>query len=337
MQEIDQRDRELLSTLQSEVPLASTPYAILGQQLDMSEKEVIKRAERLKREGILRQISAVFDARALGYQTSLVAARVREENMDRAAAVVNMHPGVSQNYRRNHDFNLWFTITVPPNSRLGLQRTVDLLGEEAQWDAALLLPTLKLFKSGDAETADSAPDAAVSFTPHEIELIRILQSDLPLQPRPFDALARTTGQDADELLTFARQLRRNQQMRRFTALVQQRKPFSATAMGVWAVPAEREEEVGAKMAAHKGVAQCYLRPVYPEWPYNIFTTVHGRSVDECESVLHDIAFETGISNMRALFPIKEFKRSRVAYFSADTEKWEASRLGIRPEEASAAS
>ena len=211
MQEIDQRDRELLSMLQVEVPLASTPYAILGQHLDMSEKEVIKRAERLKRESILRQISAVFDARALGYQTSLVAARVREETMDRAAAVVNMHPGVSQNYRRNHDFNLWFTLTVPPNSRFGLQRTVDLLGDEAQWDAARMLSTLKLYKSSDGEGADSAQPTDVSFTPHEIEMIRLLQSDLPLQPRPFDVLSRTTGQDPDELLAFAKQLRRNQQ------------------------------------------------------------------------------------------------------------------------------
>jgi DNA-binding Lrp family transcriptional regulator len=327
MQEIDQRDRELLSMLQVEVPLASTPYAILGQHLDMSEKEVIKRAERLKRESVLRQISAVFDARALGYQTSLVAARVREETMDRAAAVVNMHPGVSQNYRRNHDFNLWFTLTVPPNSRFGLQRTVDLLGDEAQWDAARLLPTLKLYKSSDGEAADSSQPADVSFTPHEIEMIRLLQSDLPLQPRPFDVLSRSTGQDPDELLAFAKQLRRNQQMRRFAALVQQRKAFSATAMGVWAVPADREDAIGAQMAAHKAVAQCYLRPVYPDWPYNIFTTVHGRSVDECESVLQDIASETGIHEMRALFPIKEFKRSRIAYFSTDVDAWEQNRSG----------
>lgn len=92
MQEIDQRDRDVLNALQAEVPLVSTPFAVLGQQIDMSEKEVIKRTERLKREGLLRQISATFDPRALGYRSCLVAARVEPGGIDNAAAVVNRHP-----------------------------------------------------------------------------------------------------------------------------------------------------------------------------------------------------------------------------------------------------
>ncbi|HEY5609637.1 MAG TPA: Lrp/AsnC family transcriptional regulator, partial [Thermoanaerobaculia bacterium] len=145
MHEIDQRDRELLNVLQGEVPLASTPYAILGQMIDMSEKEVLKRCERLRRDGSLKQISGVFDSRALGYRTCLVAARIDGDDIERAASVINMHPGVSQNYKRNHDFNVWFTIAIPPNSRLGLERTVDLLGEEAGAEVVRMLPTLKLF------------------------------------------------------------------------------------------------------------------------------------------------------------------------------------------------
>src|SRR5688500_3346113 len=112
MQDNDQRDRELLGALQGEIPIVSTPYAVVGQLIDMSEKEVIKRTERLKRDGIIRQISAHFDTRSLGYRSCLVAARVRPERIDDAAAVVSAHPGVSQNYRRNNDFNLWFTIAV---------------------------------------------------------------------------------------------------------------------------------------------------------------------------------------------------------------------------------
>ena len=68
MQEIDQRDRELLGALQGEIPLVSTPFAVIGQAIDMSEKEVIKRTERLKRDGLVRQLAAQFDTRALGYR-----------------------------------------------------------------------------------------------------------------------------------------------------------------------------------------------------------------------------------------------------------------------------
>src|SRR3954447_26643852 len=76
MQEIDQRDRELLGALQGEIPLVSTPFAVIGQMIDMSEKEVIKRIERLRREGLVRQFAAQFDMRALGYRSCLVAAKV---------------------------------------------------------------------------------------------------------------------------------------------------------------------------------------------------------------------------------------------------------------------
>src|SRR4051795_9233777 len=118
MQEIDQRDRELLGALQSEIPLVSTPFALIGQAIDMSEKEVIKRIERLKRDGLVRQLAAQFDARALGYRSCLVAAKADPERIDEAAMTINAHPGVTQNYRCNNDFNLWFTIAVAPTSTL---------------------------------------------------------------------------------------------------------------------------------------------------------------------------------------------------------------------------
>ena len=149
MQDNDQRDRDLVGALQGEIPLVSTPFAVIGQQIDMSEKEVIKRTEKLKREGVVRQISATFDMRALGYKSCLVAARVGPERLDEAASVISGHPGVTQNYRRNHDFNLWFTIAVSPSSKLGLDRTIAVLGEEAGCEAVRPLPTIRQFKGPD--------------------------------------------------------------------------------------------------------------------------------------------------------------------------------------------
>src|SRR3954451_19154085 len=188
MQEIDQRDRELLGALQSEIPLVSTPFALIGQAIDMSEKEVIKRIERLKRDGLVRQLAAQFDARALGYRSCLVAAKVDPERIDEAAMTINAHPGVTQNYKRNNDFNLWFTIAIAPTSKLGLEKTVEILGGEAACDTVRALPTLKQFKTSDDDS--HSDDKYTPLTPGEIECIRLLQRDLPLQPRPFDALAK---------------------------------------------------------------------------------------------------------------------------------------------------
>lgn len=324
MQDIDQRDRELLNALQGDVPLASTPYAFIGQAIDMSEKEVIKRTERLRRDGALKQIVAHFDMRAIGYRSSLVAARVADERTEEAAAAISAHPGVTQNYRRNHDFNLWFTVAVGPDSKLGLQKTIDLLGEQAECDAVRSLPTLKLYKSSGTDGAELSGDGdPIVPTALEVECIRLLQQDLPLLPRPFDHLSRVSGISADEIMGTARALVKRGAIRRFGAAVQSRKQgFVATAMGVWVVPGERADEIGAKMSQSRAVSHCYLRPVYEDWPYNLFTTVHGRTVDECESIINDLAADTGMEENRALYPTREFKKTRLSFYSPELEEWE---------------
>lgn len=332
MQEMDQRDRELLGALQGEIPFVSTPYAFIGQAIDMSEKEVIKRTERLRREGVIKQLSPQFDTRALGYRSCLVAARVNPERVDEAASVVSAHPGVTQNYRRNHPFNLWFTVFVSPLSKIGLDKTIDILGQQADCDVVRPLPTLRLYKSSanDGESHSDLQTEAVPLTPMEIEAVRLLQRELPLQPRPFDVLARGAGIGADELLTAAKALAKRGQIRRFCAHVNTRKSgFAASAMGVWVVPQDDVDAYAAKLAQHRAVSHCYLRPVYDDWPYNLYTTVHARSVDECESIINDLAVDTGLTQKAALFPTKEYKKARVSFFAHDAEEWEEANGDLR--------
>ncbi len=334
MQEMDQRDRELLGALQGDIPLVSTPYAVIGQSIEMSEKEVIKRTERLKREGLVRHLAAQFDARALGYRSCLVAARVRPDRIDDAAAAINAHPGVTQNYRRNNDFNLWFTVFVSPQSKIGLEKTIDILGAAGECDVVRRLPTLKLYKTsgsdGETHHEGDVQSDYTPLTPQEIECVRLLQRDLPLQPRPFDALSRNSGIPADELVGTAKSLLKRGQIRRFCAVVQpKRSGFSASAMGVWVVPADDIDAYAAKLSQHKAVSHCFLRPTYDDWPYNLYTTVHARSVDECESIINDLAIDSGLTQKQALFPTKEYKKTRVQFFSRDAEEWEDAHAASR--------
>ncbi|MDP2728568.1 MAG: Lrp/AsnC family transcriptional regulator [Dehalococcoidia bacterium] len=111
---LDDIDRRLLNLLQSGFPLTAKPFAALGESLGISEAETLERVQRLKAEKVIRQISAIFDSRALGYQTTLAAFRVPEDRLEEVAASVNEYPGVSHNYARNHRFNIWFTLSVPP-------------------------------------------------------------------------------------------------------------------------------------------------------------------------------------------------------------------------------
>jgi DNA-binding Lrp family transcriptional regulator len=93
-------------------------------------------------------------------------------------------------------------------------------------------------------------------------------------------------------------------------------------MGVWKVPEDDVESVGQLMAAYRGVSHCYQRPTYPDWPYNLFSMTHGRTKQECEDVLDAISGETGLTERITLYSTKEWKKTRLVYFSPDAEEWE---------------
>lgn len=336
---MDQFDQELLNLLQAGLDLVPQPFLAIAEKLGTDEETVMERTRQLKGDSI-RQLSAIFDTRTLGYTSSLIAAKIPEEHLDQAAQVINQHPGVTHNYKRNHDYNLWFTIAVPPNSKLGLEKTVDLLGKLAGVEVIRLMPTLKLYKIGvhldmtgkeDAAKAKAKPqyteadrqNAVKEITDFDIAVIRQLQKDLPIVSRPFDLWAEELGVTTEELLAAGKQMIERKQMRRFSAVLNHRKAgFRFNGMGVWAVPADQTEEIGYKMATFKAVSHCYLRPTYPDWPYTIFTMVHGRTHEECEEILQAIEDETGITERTTLYSTKEYKKTRVSYFTPEMEEWE---------------
>jgi len=337
----DATDAALLGALQESLPFVERPFAELGTRCGLGEPEVLERVAALKEAGVIRQISAIFDTRSLGYASSLVAARVAPADLDAAVAVVNGHPGVSHNYLRNHDFNLWYTIAVPPGSRLGLDGTVDLLHRLSGAEATRLLPTLRLFKigvrfdvEGIARPGDRSAPAyteanrrqAGPLAAGEIEFVRLMQRDLELVPEPFVALAGQLGLPFEEVASMHRRFLETGRMRRFAAVLHHRRAgFGANAMGVWAGPQDDEalRRLGETMAGFRAVSHCYQRPSYPDWPYNLFTMVHGKSEQDCEQTLAAIAEATGIRERLALYSTREFKKVRVRYFTDAEREWEA--------------
>ena len=132
--------------MQGQFPIAPRPYQHVAGEAGITEQEVLARVQRLLDERIIRQVTPIFDTRALGYSSMLVAAKVDPENPWRAANIINAHPGVSHNYLRNHEFNIWFTIATEPDSPLGLEGTLQVLARLAGAESVRQLPTLKLFK-----------------------------------------------------------------------------------------------------------------------------------------------------------------------------------------------
>lgn len=344
--QLDDLDRRLLDRVQTAIPLEPRPFAVLGREVGAAEDEVIGRLRALRGErGVIRQISAIFDTHALGYASSLVAAKVEPQQLERAAAIISEHPGVSHNYERSHAYNLWYTLAVGPDSRLGLEATVECLHALSGAAATRMLPTLRLFKIGvrlrmsddDESARASESTSAGTFTEadrdiasryslqgRDIAMIRVLQQDLPIEAQPFDAWAAEAGCGVEELLAAARRFEQRRQMRRFAAVLRHRRTgFVANVMGMWNVPESQAEEAGQRLARFPAVSHCYLRPAYDDLPYRIYTMVHAHDRDEAQATLADMSRAAGIDDYQALWSLREFKKARVRYFTPEAEAWEA--------------
>src|SRR5438094_177516 len=143
---MDKMDKEILNEIQWTFPLVPRPYSEIAKKFRVSDEEIMQRLGALKENGIVRQLSAIFDTRRLGYKSALVAMAIEPEKLEHVANQINRHPGVSHNYERNHEYNLWFTLAVPPGS--DLKSEIDKFSKLSGIKKSRLLPTIKLFKIG---------------------------------------------------------------------------------------------------------------------------------------------------------------------------------------------
>ena len=329
--------------MQRQFPIALVTNQHVATEAGITEEEAMAMVAHLLQERIIRQVTPIFDTRALGYSSMLVAAKVDPENPWRAATIINAHPGVSHNYLRNHEFNIWFTIATEPDSKLGLQGTLEVLAREAGAESVRQLPTLKLFKirmdlemeggtdalSKVAEAAEPAETEAQPYDDFDRAVIRALQGDMPVIAEPYGPAATALGIPQDELLEHLRGMQERRLLRRVAAILFHRRAgFSANGMGVWQVPDEQIMELGMRMASFRGISHCYQRPTYADWPYSVFTMAHGRSKEECDAVLDSIADDTGISERATLYSSTEFKKICPLYFAGDHRYWERQHAGV---------
>jgi DNA-binding Lrp family transcriptional regulator len=336
-------DKRLLNLMQGRFPIEPRPYAAVARELGVPEEAVLARIQELLDDRIIRQVTPIFDTRALGYESMLVAAKVDPDNPWRPAKLVNAHPGVSHNYLRNHEFNMWFTLAVEEDSPLGLDGTLDVLARETEAESVRMLPTLKLFKirmdlemeagtdklAAAAQEVVPAPIEKVPYDEVDKAVIRATQGDLPVVPEPYAAAAQEVGMTEDALIEHMLGMQERGILRRVAAILFHRRAgFSANGMGVWRVPDERISDLGARMASFRGISHCYQRPTYEDWPYSVFTMAHGRSKEECDAILDAIAADTGIEDRATLYSSTEFKKVRLMYFTDDYKRWEREHAGV---------
>lgn len=325
---------EILSRIQKKFPLVERPFKVIADELGISEEEVLEILQDQKKANIIRQTSAIFDTKRLGYKSSLVAFKIPQEKISDAVKIINSHPGISHNYERNHDFNIWFTLAVAPDSKLGIEKTLEILAEATEAEDYIMLPTLKLFKinvklnttgkDDKKEEVKKVKHTDIELTPLHHAIIRRAQYDIDMVSEPFKNIIDELEIDYDTFFSILSELQEAGVMRRFASILNHRKAgFSANAMVVWDVEeGQKGEEIGANAAAFSAVSHCYLRPKYENWPFNLFTMVHGKTTEETNGIIEEMAKEIDSKNHMPLYSSREFKKVRIEYFTPEFEEWE---------------
>jgi DNA-binding Lrp family transcriptional regulator len=327
MTSMDELDKEILNEIQWSFPLVTRPFDAIAKKFNTTPEIIKERLNSLKEIGVLRQLSAIFDTRKLGYTSSLVAMEIESDKLEHVANQINRHPGVSHNYERDHQFNLWFTLAVPPGT--DLKQELEKFNVLKGIKKVRMLPTLQLFKIGvkldlvDDKKHDIAPTEEkkeiknTKFEPTEQDkdFIRELQKNMDIIDEPFVNAANNLGLTENEVFEKMKHYEDIGVMRRFAAILRHRQiGFTANGMIVWKVDNDKISEVGSKLGSFPQVSHCYERPTYPDWPYNVFSMIHCKTQDEAYDVAKTIQDQIHVDDYNILFSTREFKKTRVEYF-----------------------
>lgn len=335
------KEAEVLDRVQHDFPEGTRPYESMARELSMDEKDLLRIIQNLKERGVIRSISGIFNAVRLGYTSALVAFKIESSSVESAAHFVNAHPGVSHNYLRDHDFNLWFTIAA--NDQKLLDASVSVLAGRAGALDYLILPVKKLFKIGvhfpirshgsvvfppihDTSKGETVAGEPAHFAGDALEALRILQADCPVDSEPFTRLVKRERSflEGEKVVRFLSDFRKNGILRRYSAVLLHRKAgFNANAMTAWKPDTNRTvDEIAASFRASRAVSHLYLRRASRgSWDHPLFAMVHARNDEELSETILNLSRGSGLDDYLILKTIRELKKERVTYLSRAFEEW----------------
>ena len=331
---MDEKDRLLLTYLQHGLPLTPRPFSVWAAKLGTDNADLLVRIQRLKKEGTFGGIQAVLDVRSFCYQSAWVAVRIDAEDVRSRTEVLWQHPGVIYGCEREHEFNVWFFIAAPADHDLELH--VRCLQKISGAGEVLFLPVRKIFKGTDllsslnTDTFSTMNERfekrqtvrAPDFTTEEIGMIRQLQEPFPLTDEPYQRIAADLGITEAQALERMKALVAKGCLRRIGSFPKPsaQAPESRTLV-VWQIPEEKLERSGSEIAAFREVLYADRRPVYPEFPYSLYTMIGAGTPAELELITRRIQDRIGKWPHRVMMTVREFKKERIKYFPRELDVW----------------
>ena len=336
--------QRLINTLQRDFPLVSNPFQVIAQQLskefEVNEREVFDALFDLKKAGVISRIGPVFDHKKAGAST-LAAIAVPQERLDEVADIVNQFDEVNHNYERTHRFNLWFVVTskdkdtlrntiaeieyqtglsvlvLPMEAAYHIDLSFDIDFTEGGAAHKFISKAPELSSDGDniKPMAREHIEPLPEFLQHQLRVL--LQSGLPYTTTPYLDLAKTLKSSELRVINQIELWKQSGLIKRFGMVVKHRKlGYTANAMVVWNIPDDLVYGIAHQLADSKKVSLCYRRPRrLPDWPYNLFCMIHGKSRSQVIQQIHSITEQLGLSHIdkSILFSNKAYKQHGARY------------------------
>lgn len=318
----------LLNDYQRDFPLVSRPFARIGREIGWCEAQVVDQLGVWLADGTLSRVGPVFAPRRIGAST-LAALKAPPAALAEVAERVSAHPEVNHNYAREHVWNLWFVLTAPDTVRLA--RVLRKIRRDTGCPViALPLRTefhidlgFDLIHGRRAACARPlVPPAARALADDERDLLAALQAGLPLQCRPFAAVARRAGLAEAAVIDRIATWLDEGILKRFGVIVRHHElGYRANAMCVWDVPDRLVAAAGARLASADGVNLCYRRArAGRHWPYNLYCMIHGHDRGTVMARLARIRAECALDDYpgEVLFSTRRFKQCGARYAAEAT-------------------
>ncbi|WP_435333687.1 siroheme decarboxylase subunit beta [Haloarchaeobius sp. TZWWS8] len=329
--DLDDVDAHLVDGFQSGFPVEARPYRAIGEELGVTEDEAFDRVRRLRDKGVFRRVGAVLNPPVIGSST-LAAVQAPEDRFEEIAAVINGYRQVNHNYRRQHEWNMWFVVTAGSQAKRD-----EILAEiETRTGCEVLnLPMLtdyyidlefpvvntdrfarESLESTEVSATRISESATGDLTEVEAELLLAIQSGFPLSKTPYADLAADLRVETDEVLAAIERLREGGCIKRIGCVVNHVVTgFSNNCMVVWDVPDEELDERGLAVGELPYVTLCYHRPRRPgqDWPYNLFTMIHGREASAVDEKVDELATEYLPFDHERLYSTETLKQTGAQY------------------------
>lgn len=323
MHELDPSARRLLAALEGGLPVSARPFADVGSRLGMTGAEVVAALRTLRETRAIRRVGAEVSPAALGYQPALGAMAISEDALEDAVRALDDVPAITHAFEMDDRYRLWFVMVAPSPVRLEIAEG-ELARSLGAADRFRVLATEE-YRVTHAFDADGAPELAGSASATDVldadarALVRLLQGDMPLEERPFAALASTLaecGYDADEqqVLDDTRALVASGVVRRIAVTTRDRHEPWRLALTTWVNP-HHPAEAGALVAAFPEVVHCFDRRV-PGGGKAIVAVVETPDRPSLDRTIERIRTGADLDAPRIAYPLRELKRSPMRYFSA---------------------